>query len=329
MPIAPDNRLLLCLLLASVLLISSCAGNPAPPPEPVRWIYEAKGSGNERAGRWAPAFAASAPDETYNRIGQPEVRQDDGEDQEIIIDTDNPAVYFMQQSFATDKAVYTNLIYRVHFPEVPYSLIPFNLTAGKNVGLIVVITLNAENLPILVTTVHTCGCYLAIVPTRYLPQDAFPADWKDEPQDVYGERLPPLLDLAGIQSPKILVYLRPGTHRIMDIAVKEANDLSSLPGTIIPMKIEAMDQLDRLPARNGTTSFYATGGIMQGHVKDSVKPWETLLLGPLSMDLFVGSDKAYGPQTGIPFYTSLKFWRRDDSDMRDFARFLHYWGWRL
>jgi len=29
------------------------------------------------------------------------------------------------------------------------------------------------------------------------------------------------------------------------------------------------------------------------------------------------------------FYTSLKPWRRHDSDMWPFADFLRYWGWHL
>ena len=49
------------------------------------------------------------------------------------------------------------------------------------------------------------------------------------------------------------------------------------------------------------------------------------------LDPFVGSDKIYAdPQEwDIRFYTSLKFWRRDDSNMWYFGRFLRYWGWRL
>jgi hypothetical protein len=50
-----------------------------------------------------------------------------------------------------------------------------------------------------------------------------------------------------------------------------------------------------------------------------------------AFDWHVGEDKAYGPaeETGTVFYTSLKFWRRDVSDMWFFDRFLKYWGWNL
>ena len=192
-------------------------------------------------------------------------------------------------------------------------------------------TLNAENLPVLVTTVGTCGCYKAMVPTEYLPGDAFPENWKAQPLDIYGEQLPPLLKFTGIPRPRILVYLRPEVHRVMDIEVWDARDLSADPFRIIPMNVEAMDRLEHLSLNGGTTSFYHDQGVLKGHVKGAVKPWETLFMSLISLDLFVGTDKAYADTavTGNPFYTSLKPWRREDSNMWDFARFLHYWGWRL
>jgi hypothetical protein len=56
-----------------------------------------------------------------------------------------------------------------------------------------------------------------------------------------------------------------------------------------------------------------------------------IFMSLISLDLFVGSDKIYADPavSGNPFYTSLKPWRRDDSDMWDFPRFLAYWGWGL
>jgi len=66
-------------------------------------------------------------------------------------------------------------------------------------------------------------------------------------------------------------------------------------------------------------------------VNGSIKPWESLFLGLPSLDPLVGSDKAYGNgrETGNPFYTSLKPWNREASDMWDFPGFLRFWGWRL
>lgn len=317
--------------VAAALLLFGCAHYQKLPPEADHWVYVAEGAGHRVAESWAPAFVAYDHAEAYNRIGRPTVRQERDGDQEIYIDPESPVVYFLKRTFTTDKATYSNMIYRIHFPKVPFSLIPFNLTAGKNVGILLVVTLDAGGRPVLVTSVGTCGCYKAIIPTEYLPKDAFPKGWQAQPVDIYGEQLPPLLKFRGIRSPRILVYLRPEVHRVMNLEVRDEGDLSGQPFRIIPMKVEPMDQLDRLPVDDSTTSFYYTDGLMKGHVKGSIKPLETLLMSLISLDLFVGSDKAYADtaETDNPFYTSLKPWRREDSNMWDFARFLHYWGWRL
>ena len=190
------NELIRWLLIAAAaLLLFGCAHHQPLPAESNHWVFKTDGSGGQAAESWAPAFVVYGHAEAFNRIGRPAVRMEgDGRGEEVFIDPEDPVVYFMQRSFATDKAAYTNLIYRVHFPKIPFSLIPFNLSAGDNVGLIVVVTLNTDNLPVLVTTVHTCGCYKAIVPTQYLPRDAFPEEWEGEVLDVYGERLPPILN---------------------------------------------------------------------------------------------------------------------------------------
>jgi hypothetical protein len=320
------------LLLAAVLcLLWGCAHHQPLPEESRHWVYQARGAGQPIVERWAPAFVAYGHSDPFNRIGQPTVRLANDGDKEIYVDPQTPVIYYMERPFSTEKASYTNLIYRVHFPEVPFSLIPFNLTAGKNVGLLVVVTLDRRGRPVLVTSVGTCGCYKAIVPTEYLARDAFPADWVAEPLDIYGEHLPPILKFTGIADPRILVFLRPGVHRVMDLAVRDASDLAADRFRVVAMRVEAMDRLERLPADGGTTSFYHDAGVLKGHVKGSVKPWETLFMSLISLDLFVGTDKAYADtsRTGNPFYTSLKPWRRQDSNMWDFVRFLRYWGWRL
>ena len=153
-------------LMTTLLLFWGCAHHHPLPEETYQLAYKSDGTSTLGAERWAPAFIIYGHSKNYNRIGGVSVEQDTKAREKIVIDTENPTVYFMKRSFQTEKAIYTNYIYRVHFPKIPYSLIPFNLTAGKNVGLMVVVTLNAENLPVLVTTVHTCGCYKAIVPTQ-------------------------------------------------------------------------------------------------------------------------------------------------------------------
>jgi len=87
----------------------------------------------------------------------------------------------------------------------------------------------------------------------------------------------------------------------------------------------------KIPANGSFTSFYYSEGTMKGFVKGSVKIWESLFLSLVSLDLYIGSDKIYGNPdiTENKFYTSLKPWNRDASEMWDFKRFLEFWGWRL
>ncbi len=315
----------------AALFFWGCAHHQPLPKEPYQLVYHVQGEEKTKQKAWAPVFVVYGQTHDYNRIGRPTVTVGNDGGEQVFIDTEDPVAYFVERSFTTEKATYTNLIYRVHFPGTPYSLIPFNLTAGKNVGLMVVVTLNSDQLPVLVTTVHTCGCYKAIVPTQYLPSQALPEGWSGKRLRVYGETLPALLDFNDVPSPKILVHLRPEVHRVMDLDVRPPQFLDSDRFRVLPIQMEPMDHLEQLPFNGGTTSLYHQEGILKGHVKGSVKPLETLFMSVISMDLFVGTDKAYADsaKTGNRFYTSLKPWRRDDSDMWNFARFLWYWGWRL
>lgn len=61
------------------------------------------------------------------------------------------------------------------------------------------------------------------------------------------------------------------------------------------------------------------------------EPLERLFMSWWAFDPLVGEDKEVGPaeQTGMTFYTSLKFWARKASDIWDFPGFLKYWGWNF
>ena len=325
------NRLHWLLLLILSLFFWGCAHHQPLPQETYQLAYQPQGITAPEKSAWAPVFIVYGHSKSYNLIGRPSIQLDAQGRERLNMDTEDPVVYFMKRSFRTEKAAYTNFIYRIHFPEVPYSLIPFNLTAGKNVGLMVVVTVNASNLPVLVTSVHTCGCYKAIIPTQHLPDAALPENWSGDRMDVYGEQLPSLLQYQSSPLPQILVHLRPGVHRVMHLEIRDSRVLSGPRYQIVGMRTEPMNLLERLPLNDGTTSMYHTDGVLRGHVKGSVKPLESLFMSLISLDFFVGTDKAYADSavTGNHFYTSLKPWRRKDSDMWDFAGFLAYWGWQL
>lgn len=320
------------LVVLMIFLAPGCAEFQKLPTEERRTIYVAQGFEGTVVERHAPLFIAYGYGEPYNRIGKPTAILDDERREVISVDPTRPLIYYLVRTFATEKSTYTNLIYRVHFPQVPLSLVPFHLTAGRNVGLLVVVTLDAQDRPVLITTVHTCGCYVAVIPTTFLSRETLPPGWREEPVEVYGERLPWLLDFNGKEDPRLLVHVRPAVHRVANLEIVDKRDLKPSPAlTVVNPLLMPMGELDRLPVDGRNTSFFYQEGLRQGHVKGSIKPWESLLLSLLSLDPFVGSDKAYGDrrETGNPFYTSLKPWNRKASDMWDFPGFLTFWGWRF
>ena len=100
---------------------------------------------------------------------------------------------------------------------------------------------------------------------------------------------------------------------------------------VIYADLKPARELEKISIDGRTTSFYHQQGLMKGYVKGSVKPLESIFLSLLSLDFFVGTDKVYAdPQEyNNPFYTSLKPWNRNASDMWDFGKFLEFWGWQL
>lgn len=324
----PSKGLLLAALI--FLVLPSCATLPKHPPAASMLAYAAQG--DSLSARYAPVFLIEDPAKEYNHIGSPEVQAIDGEQPVVSVDPDHPAFFTQTRYWQGKKQSYTNLVYRIHFPEVPFQLVPFYLGAGKNIGLFVIITLDSHMRPVLFTAVHTCGCYLTFVPTSFMTQASFPDGWKKGRQNVYGEYLPSFLDYngAGSSDKKLFILLHNGTHRIADLWLASKSQLSSLVVQKTPLK--PLASLTRLPAPDGTTiSFFETSGPRKDYVRGSEKPWERLLMSWWALDWRIGEDKRLGRNLddGIVFYTSLKPWARSASDLRDFPDFLRYWGWRL
>ena len=317
-----------------LFLLSSCAIPPKNNNKDNSLAYLGYYYGQTVVRHYLPVFIIENKNEVYNLIGTPEARTTENSKEEIFISTKTPTIYSDIRRFKTPRSCYTNLIYRIHFEKVPFSLFPFHLGWGKNVGIIVVVTLNQNSEPILYTTVATCGCYLAFTPTSFMPQDAFPDDWNNTRQSIYGESLPGLLDFKGLtinqNNIEVIVLIRSGTHRVKDIFVSTATFLDDYETK--KAFIQPLSSLQNLPLGNmGSTSFYEGVGSREGYVKFSSKPWERLLMSWWVLNWHIGQDKKYGiDKNDSPvFFTSLKPWARDESDMRDFFVFLSYWGWKL
>jgi hypothetical protein len=327
-PVTAPLPLLVVTLWA--LFLNGCSlQTPASTPSglalylpPASWTTEASLS---------PAFIVKDPNKNFNRIGAPSARTVTEDTVDIFVDPENPALFFESQEFTTAKGSYTNLIYRIHFPEVPLDWTSINLTGGKNPGILIIYTLDSVRNLILVTTVHTCGCYLAFFPTRFMPQGALPHDWPTTSQSVYGYTLPSQLDLQDKDAEsRIAFVLESETHRVGAITVIDPKNQHAIPHQV-SMRLKTMLDLYSLPYQNRTLSFFETDGPRRGYVKNNTKILERLLISWWAFDLYVGEDKAYSAHdtSDTVFYTSLKFWARQASDLKDFPKFLEYWGWNL
>lgn len=275
-----------------------------------------------------PAFHILSGNHSFNKIGTPEPVEVDGEP-DLQVNSRVASLYFEQDHFTTKKGTYTNRIYRLHFPEVPFGLCSFNITTGKNPGLLIIYTLDQHDRLVLITTVHTCGCYLAFFPTTDLPEDAFPRDWPKAIQSVFGYKLPGIVPSQTWSDKPYTFTLASETHRV--IGVSKPRRYQADITQVRPLNLHPMTELNNLLYQDETLSFFETEGSREGYVKNNSKPLERLLISWWAFDWHVGEDKAYGKSdtSTTRFYTSLKFWQRDNSDMKNFPRFLSYWGWNL
>lgn len=326
----PLKRLFFTLPLIAALLLSSCASVPKLPPLSEIKAYNVSDD-KSLSSRYSPFFIIENHGDRFNLIGTAVAGMTEDGREEVFVDPARPTIYTEKRSFKTLKGSYTNLIYRIHFERVPFGLIPFHIGQGRNVGLFTIVTLNDKNEPLLYTTVHTCGCYIAFVPTSYMPLDALPDGWEKGRQTVFGESLPSILDYSGLSlnDTKSVILIREGSHRVKDMWLARRDTLRNYD-TVIAER-QALITLEDLPLKDGTSSFYETSGPRKGYVKGSQKPWERLLMSWWAFDWRIGEDKKLGENKddGPLFYTSIKPWAREESDLRDFAGFLSYWGWGL
>lgn len=311
-----------------LLLLSSCAGQPQKLINQESLLYIAQND-TELLDRLSPVFLVEEPDKDFNRIGKPYATLKDGA--EVVgVSPEEPMIYTSIRKFSTKKGQYTNFLYRVHFSGIPFHIVPFYLSAGKNVGLIVVVTVDEDQNPLLYTLVHSCGCYLAFVPTSHLPREMLPKAWEGDRQNVFGENLPTFVQFQEDVRERLAVHLRNGSHRVKNVWLIAQEELGKY--RIEQAQMKPFLSLEYLELPDGRmTSFFEETGDRKDYVKGSQKIWERILVSWWAFDWRVGEDKKLGRDTndGILFYTSIKFWAREESDMRDFARFLRYWGWRL
>lgn len=282
---------------------------------------------------FAPIWIAPGAERDFNRVGTPVAAPGDswiGSGVAIRVDPDRPTVYASARDERIGERDVIQLVYRVHFTRIPWSWSWHFFEAHRNAGLFALVTLDAHTLePLLVTTVHTCGCYLAVVPTAAFPAAALPHDWQPDRQRVFGKSLPARIAPPEPGVSRIAIALEPGSHRVVDVDVR-----ADVPANgARPLALADLDALRTLRAEDGSVhSFYYASGPLKGHVKGAWNPLEGLtIFGLVALDPSVGMDKELGDpaQTGTPFYTQISFWKQGASRLDRFGALLAGRGFRL
>lgn len=288
--------------------------------------------GDEEFLRFAPILLVEGYDQTYNRVGMPAARYDGHGDELVYVDPSAPVYYLQKITWKGERGTYTNLIYRTHFESSAGNDNSTNGGKGTNVGMLTIVTLNEAGQPLWVNTVGTCGCFHAVLPTSFLPAEAYPSDWNAEHFKVYGENLPGRLNYPADfdQTVRPVVYLRAGSHRVADVQVASMDSVKERY-SLHDAKSAPMDSLKHLSLGDQKeTSFYYEEGSKKGLVKGAFKKREAFLLSAVVGDSRVGQDRIYGPPEELPrgFYTTINPLEKSDSDMWDYKAFLEQNGWK-
>lgn len=283
--------------------------------------------------RFAPVILVEHHEAAYNRVGMPAARLDAKGREDIYVDPETPVYYTRVIEWEGERGRYRNLIYRVHFERARSNKHSTDGGEGYNAGLMCVVTLDEQDRPVLVNTVHTCACFHALHATPFTPAEAFPPDWTDEDQKVWGETVPARLawpeDFG--ENVRPVLFLRDGSHRVADIQVADIESVRERYA-LTPAAMMPHDALFHLPLPDGReTSLFYEDGKNKGLVKGAYKRREALLLGLVTGDGRVGQDRVYGGEDDVPrgFYTSINPLKKGESDMWDYAEFLRQGNWHF
>lgn len=202
---------------------------------------------------WQRLFAAYAPvieveaEAEHNRIGAPELNHQG----QPAVDTDRPVVYTEVSAIRFASETLVQLNYTWWFTERPVDHW-FDLLGGTLDGLTLRLTLAPSGEPLLVETMHNCGCYHQYYPIQGLLV-------RDRPE--YAE--PPLV-LPGPGAPqkdeRIHVRLEDGTHYVQALTFDrpESQDATAYP-------LRDYDRLRSLPRGEGDRrSLFQPDGLVDG-----------------------------------------------------------------
>jgi hypothetical protein len=169
----------------------------------------------------------------------------------IDIDRSRPTVYQRLAFTLVRGQALVQLVYTLWFPERPRSG-AFDLLGGTLDGVIVRLTLAPDGTPILLDTIHACGCWHLFFPgPRVVPRPDAPAheEWAFAPA-----RLPALAP-----GERVVVRIASATHDVLGVATTAT---AAGERTYAHANENALRTLPR--ADGGTRSLYGPDGLVPG-----------------------------------------------------------------
>ena len=196
--------------------------------------------------RHAPVFEidTTGPDDG---IGQPAW----GPDGIPFVDTGVPVMFVRSTRTLFGGKVLPQLVYSVWFPARPKEG-PFDLLGGRLDGITVRLTLDHEGRPLLVDTMHSCGCYHQFFPTarlRMRPRPDSLDEWAFVPQSLPSP--PP--------GTRLLLRVAAASHQIQRLRWAPALDIDR------ELALQPDDSLRSLPLPGGgRRSLFGPDGLVVG-----------------------------------------------------------------
>lgn len=195
----------------------------------------------------APVFDIEARG-PFDAIGRPAW----GTDASLQFDTSRPVVYQRLTHTLVQGRPLLQLVYTLWFQERPKRG-PFDLLGGTLDGLIVRLTLANDGRPLMLDTIHACGCYHLFFPARGVSlRPGAPAD--EEWAFVPGT----LPDLA--PGARLVVRVESATHYVLGVSTTAAPHDSA-----VRYGRRTESELRQLPLPDGgTRSLYGPDGLVRG-----------------------------------------------------------------
>ena len=206
--------------------------------------------------QYAPVFEVETPNGTSNNADRFGALHFTAEDTPSV-DIDNPVVYQRVAFTRYRGQTLTQLVYGIWFPERPASQM-IDLLAGHLDGVIIRITLDQRGIPLLVDSIHACGCYHLFFPTPRLSPRAAPQahmEWAFIPATL------PLLNAGQ----RLQLRLASASHYLLDIRPFD----NVLRTADIRYNLRDDNELRSLPiAGGGRKSVFGSNGIIEGTERD-------------------------------------------------------------